>query len=179
MNKSYIIVPIVLLAVFGVLYKGARKDMQIKADMQLAAANARAAEDKKHKDEIDARANADAKKRQDERDAADRAKEAKKVKDYEDALKALREETAKYSTEADKLSKEGADLELQISQARTDKEKLNRETFDTAKDVELTKINRRNAELEIQRMIDIVGKKLTESSIVLPPPPPPLPVAAK
>lgn len=171
MNKSYLIVPIVLLAVFGFLYNGAVKDMQAKADKQKAALEARQAEEKKRKDEIEVRATADAKKRQDEREAADSAKEAKKVKDYEDGLKALRDEAGKYSGEADKLSKEAADLEIQISQTRTDKEKLNRETFDLAKAVEQTKINRRNAELEIQRMIDMVAKKLTENSVVVPPPP--------
>ena len=31
MNKSYLIVPLVLLAVFGVLYNGALKDMKAKA----------------------------------------------------------------------------------------------------------------------------------------------------
>jgi len=176
MNKSYLIVPIVLLAVFGFLYNGALKEMDAKAASQLAATEKRNAEEKKRKDEIEAKATADAKKRQDEREAADKAKEEKKIRDYEEGLKALRDETAKYSGEADKLSKEAADLELQISQARTDKEKLNRETFDMAKEVEQTKINRRNAELEIQRMIDMVAKKLTDSSIVIPPPPP-LPVA--
>jgi len=178
MNKSYVIVPFLLLAVFGFLYKGAVKDMEAKAASQQAARDQRAAEEKKHKDEVEAKATADAKKRQDEREAADRAKEEKKIREYEDGLKALRDETAKYSTEADKLSKEAADLELQISQARTDKEKLNRETFDLAKDLEQTKINRRNAELEIQRMIDIVGKKLNDSSVIIPPAPP-LPVATK
>ncbi len=176
MNKSYLIVPIVLLAVFGFLYSGALKEMDAKAASQQAAADKRNAEEKKRKDEIEARATADAKKRQDEREAADRAKEEKKIREYEEGLKTLRDEAAKYSGEADKLSKEAADLEIQISQARTDKEKLNRETFDLAKEVEQTKINRRNAELEIQRMIDMVAKKLTDSSIVIPPPPP-LPVA--
>lgn len=177
MNKSYLIVPIVLLAVFAVLYNGALKEMKVKADQQQRAADDRTAAEKKHKDEIDARAQADAKKHQDEREAADLAKEEKKTKEYNDALKALKDEAGKYNAEADKLSKEAADLELQISQSRTDKEKLNTETFDLAKEIELTKINRRNAELEIQRMIEMVGNKLTASSIVLPPPPPPLPVA--
>ena len=179
MNKSYLIVPVVLLAVFGVLYSSALKDMKVKANQQQAVADARAAADKKHKDEVDARAQADAKKHEDEREAEDRVKEAKKIKEYQDALKALKDEAGKYNTEADKLSKEAADLELQISQTRTDKEKLNSETFDLAKEIELTKINRRNAELEIQRMIGMVGNKLTASSIVLPPPPPPLPSAGK
>jgi len=178
MNKSYFIVPFVLLAVFAFLYRGAVKEMDVKAATQQAAADARKAEEKKRKDEIEARANADAKKRQDEREAADKAKEDKKIRDYEDGLKALRDEAAKYSTEADKLSKEAADLELQISQARTDKEKLNRETFDLAKEVEQTKINRRNAELEIQRTVEMVAKKLNDNSVVVPPPPP-LPVVSK
>ena len=176
MNKSYLIVPVVLLAVFAVLYNGALKEMKTKADQQQATADAKTAEENKHKAEVEARAQIDAKKHQEERDAADRAKEEKRIKEYEDQLKALKDEANKYNTEADKLSKEAADLELQISQARTDKEKLNTETFDIAKEIELTKINRRNAELEIQRMIDMLGKKLTASSIILPPPPPPLPV---
>ena len=171
MNKSYLIVPVILLVVFGFLYNGAVKGMEEKAAHQKAALEARQAEDKKHKDEIELKATADAKKRQDEREAQDKAKEEKKAKDYEDGLKALKDEATKYSTEADKLSKEAADLDLQISQARTDKEKLNRETFDLAKEVEQTKINRRNAELEIQRVIDMVGKKLNDSSVVIPPAP--------
>ena len=179
MNKSYLIVPVILLAVFGFLYNGAVKDMDIKAASQQRAADARKAEEKKRKDEIEQRATADAKKRQDEREATDKAKADKKVRDYEDSMKALKDEETKYASEADKFSKEAAELELKISQARTDKEKLNRETFDLAKDVEQTKIDRRNAEIEIQRMIEMVSKKLTDSSIVLPPAPPALPVATK
>lgn len=172
MNKSYLIVPIVLLAIFAVLYKGAVKDMEIKAAHQAEVAKARADEEKKRKDEIEAKATEDAKKRQDEREAADLAKEEKKKRDYEDALKALNDEAAKYSTEADKLAKEAADLELQISQGRTDKEKLNAATFDLAKKTEQLKINRRTAELEVQRMIEMVSKKLNNNSVIVPPPPP-------
>jgi hypothetical protein len=171
MNKSYFIVPLVLLAVFGFRYNSAVKEMEAKAVSQQAAADARKAEEKKRKDEIELKATADAKKRQEEREAADRAKEEKKTREYEEGLKALRDEAAKYSTEADKLSKEAADLELQISQARTEKEKLNRETFDLAKVVEQTKIDRRTAELEIQRTVEMVAKKLNDNSVVVPPPP--------
>ena len=179
MNKSYLIAPIVLLAVFGFLYNGALKEMQTKADNQAAVLKVKLDAEKKHKEEVEARATKDAKDRQDKQDALDQAKEDKKKKDYEDALKTLRDETAKYATEADKLSKEAADLEIQISQARTEKEKLNRETFDLAKQVEQDKINRRNAELEIQRMIEVVGKKLNDNNVVIPPAPPLAPPATK
>jgi len=171
MNKSYLIVPAILLAVFGFLYTSALKEMDAKAAAQQEAANVRRAAEKKHKDEIEAKATADAKKRQDEREAADRAKEEKKIREYEDIMKSLRDETTKYATEAEKLGKEAADLEVQISQLRTDKEKLNHETFDLAKAVEQSKINWRNAELEIQRLIEMVSRKLNDNSIIVPPPP--------
>ena len=174
MNKSYFIVPVVLLAVFAFFYTSSRKEMQAKDAAHQAEVARSKAEDKKHKDEIEAKSLADAQKRTDEREAADRAKEEKKVRDYDDAMKALKDEAGKYSGESDKLAKEAADLEIQLSQARTQRETLNRETFDLAKQVEQTKINRRNAEIEIQREIEIVGKKLNDSSIAVPPPPPPL-----
>jgi multidrug resistance efflux pump len=66
-------------------------------------------------------------------------------------------------------------LDIAISQARSNKEKLNRETFDLSKEVELAKINRRNAEIEIQRMVEIAGKKMSDSSVAIPPPPAPAP----
>lgn len=176
MNKSYIIVPAILLALFGFYYNGALKEMKAKEAAQQAQIAADKAAADARKKEIEDKATAEAVKRQQEREAQDAAKEAKKEKDYQDALTALRDETHKYSTEADKLAKEVADLELQISQSRTERENLNRDALDIAKAVELDKIKRRTAELEIQRMIEMVAKKLNDSSITAPPPPP---IAAK
>jgi chromosome segregation ATPase len=175
MNKSYLIVPVILLAIFGFSYNGALKDMQAKEDANHAKAAAKKAEDDKHKAEVEAKATADAKKHQEERDAEDRKKQEKKQADYDDAMKKLRDEANDYVAQAEKFGKEAADLELQISQGRNEKERLTRETLELAKAVELAKISRRNAELEIQRMVDMVGKKLNDSSIATPPPPPPLP----
>lgn len=172
MNKSYLIAPIILLAIFSFLYKGARQEMDIKEKTRLESVAKKNAEEKQRKDEIEAKATADARKRQQEREAADLAKEEKKRKEYDDIMKSLQDEADKYVAESDKYAKEIADLELQISQARTDKEKMSKETFELAKKVEQTKINRRNAEIEIQRVIQIVGKKLNTSSLAVPPPPP-------
>lgn len=175
MNKSYLIVPVILLAVFGFTYNGALKDMQAKEDANHAKATEKKRVEDARKAEVEAKATLDAKKHQEERDAEDRKKQEKKQAEYDDAMKKLRDEANDYTVQGEKLGKEAADLELQISQSRNEKEKLARETLELAKSVELAKINRRNAELEIQRMIDMVGKKLNDSSIATPPPPPPLP----
>jgi predicted RNase H-like nuclease (RuvC/YqgF family) len=174
MNKSYLIVPAVLLVIFGFVYNGALKEMKAKeeAKQELVAKNK--AEDAARKKSIEDKSTAEAKKRQEEREAADLAKEQKKTREYEDALKKLRDETQDYNTQADKLAKEAADLEIRISQGRSDREKLNSETLDLAKQVELAKINRRTAELEIQRLMEMVAKKLNDSSIAVGPPPPPV-----
>jgi len=52
---------VVLLAIFSVLYTGARKDLAQKAAQQEQKAADQKAADQKHKDEVDAKANADAK----------------------------------------------------------------------------------------------------------------------
>src|SRR5258708_11313049 len=125
MNKSYLIVPAVLLAVFAVPYTGARKEMEAKHQAQMEAKAKAGEADRIRKAEIDRRATEDAKRRQDEQAAANKAKEDKKQKDYDDAMKKLKDEAHDYSTHADKLANEAADLEIQISHARTDKENLN------------------------------------------------------
>lgn len=172
---TYLVIPGALLAVFIFFYSGAVKEMDAKAK---AKAEAKLLADKEEADRkavIERKATEDAERRQKEREAADAAKEAKKEADYQAVMKQLRDEAADYNVQADKLAKEVADLENAISQSRANKEKLNRETFDLAKQVELAKIARRNAEMEIQRMVEMTGKKVATSSIALPPPPPALP----
>lgn len=172
MNKFYIIIPVILLGVFIFFYRGALQEMAAKDERKRQEAAAVQAADEARKKEIEARAAADAKKRQDEREAADRAKEEKKVRDYEDAMKQLRDETARYIAEADSLSKQGNELDVQLTELRNLKEKTNREAFELAKQVELAKVQRRNAELEIQRMVDMVGQRVGASSMAQMPPPP-------
>ena len=118
---------------------------------------------------IEQKALADAEKRQKEREAEDAAKAAKKEADYAKVMTQLASDTTDENAQADKLAKEVGALEISISQARSNKEKLNRETFDLAKEVELTKINRRNAEIEIQRMVEVAGKKVADSSVAIAP----------
>jgi len=174
---TYLVIPGLMFAVFFGFYLGAVKEMEIKAKEK---AEAKAVADKQEADrkaEIERKATEDAEKRQRDREAEDAKKEAKKEADYQAVMTQLRTEANDYNTQADKLAKEVGDLDIAISQTRTNKEKLNRETFDLTKEVELSKINRRNAEIEIQRMVEMAAKKMADTSVAIPPPPQPLQAA--
>ena len=54
-----------------------------------------------------------------------------------------------------------------------DRIKALRDAFDAAKKVELARIAKRNAELDIQRFTDMVQRKAAESYLLRLPPPPP------
>lgn len=172
MNKSYIIVPVVLLAVFGFLYRGALQEMDAKQKALATQAAQVQESEAKRKKEVEDKANADAQKRQEQRAAEDLAKAEKKQREYDDVMKKLKDETSDYTVQSTKLAKEAAELEGLITQTRNEREKLNREALELSKQVELAKINRRNAELEIQRTMEMVAVKLNDSSIATPPPPP-------
>ncbi len=173
MNKYYFIAPAVMLAVFAFFYNGALKEMDLKEQKhQQELAAAKAADDARRK-EIDEKAQADALKRQQERDAEEKAKRDKKEKEYQSAMTQLKDEADKYSNEADKYAKEAADLEIQLTNLRIQKEKTNREAFEMTKQVELAKISRRTAEMEIQRLVEMLGMRAEKSTLAAMPPPPP------
>lgn len=175
MNKYYFIVPTILLVGFIFLYRGATAEMNRKAEIQLAQKNADKAAEDARKLEVEKIAQADAEKRQKAREEDEKAKLLKKEKDYNDAMAKLKHESDGYSSEADKLAKEAADLEIALINGRILRDKTSRESFELSKQVELAKINRRNAELEIQRLIEMVGNKAGASTLAAMPPPPPAP----
>jgi chromosome segregation ATPase len=172
----YVLLPLILLVAFlftpGAGYFSSMKQLEEKNKQIAAQKAAEKAADDARRAEIEKKAAEDAKKRQEQREAEERAKEQKKIKEYEDAMKQLRDEAAKYTAEADNFQKETNALELQLNELRSLKEKTNREVFELAKQVELAKVNRRNAELEIQRMVDMVAQRVGASSFAAMPPPP-------
>lgn len=177
MNKSYVIVPAVLLAVFAFLYNGALNEMEAKEKARIAKVEAAAKVEADRKAEVEKKATAEALARQAERAAKEKENEEKKERAYQDAMNALKREADDYMVQTAKFNKEAAELEATLQQTRTSKERLTRDTLELAKQVELAKINRRSAELEIQRMFRMVSMKLNDSSIATAPPPPLTPPA--
>ncbi|MEJ1972674.1 MAG: hypothetical protein WDM96_09515 [Lacunisphaera sp.] len=174
---TYVLMPGIMFGIFLFFYFGAVKEMGAKAEKQKIEKAAKDKIEAERKAVIEQKALADAEKRQKAREEEDAKKAADKEAAYAKVMSQLAAEAADYNAQADKLAKEAADLDISISQARTNKEKLNRDTFDLSKEVELTKINRRNAEIEIQRMVEMAGKKIADSSVAIAPPPPLQPVA--
>jgi len=174
---TYVVTPGIMLGIFLFFYNGAVKDMHAKEERQRIEKVAKDKAEADRKAVIEQKALADAERRQKEREAEDAKKAAEKEAAYAKVMAQLASEANEENAQADKLAKEVADLEISISTARTNKEKLNRETFDLAKEVELAKISRRNAEIELQRMVEMAGKKIADSSVAIAPPPPMQPPA--
>lgn len=174
MNKYYFIVPAILLGVFVFFYRGALEEMNIKEQTHLAKLAADKAIEDARRSEVEKRAQADAEARQKQRDEEDRIKQEKKENDYLDAMAKLKKEADGYKAEADKLAKESSESEIALLNGRILRDKTSREAFELSKQVELAKINRRNAELEIQRLIEMVGSKAAASTLAAMPPTPPV-----
>jgi chromosome segregation ATPase len=172
MNKFYIIVPVVLLAVFCVYYQ--------QFSTQLAVIEARKAHDaavaaeqvEQQKKDAEARAIAEAQAREKAQLDEEAKQEADHLAKFEASKQSLADETAKFQQEADSYAKQAADLQAQLNSLQADHENLSREVFDLQKQVELGKIDRRSADLEIQRTYDIVTQKIGASSLTYVPPPP-------
>ena len=168
----YLIFPGVLLAGFLVIYFSHKEKAEAKERAHVAEVAKKKAEDDEKKKVAEAKAREDAKKRQDERDAEEKKKEQEKAAKQAADDKKVKDQTAEYTAKVDTLTKQVGQLEIELDRLRKEKDKTSRETFDLAKQVELTRIARRNAELEIQRMTEMVTRRASESSLTRPPPAP-------
>lgn len=175
MNKFYLIVPAILLVGFFPLYRAASDKMSAAEEAKREQAALTAKTEEARRRELDLKAEADARTRQEERDAQEREREAKKKTDYADAMRRLSEEQQTYAAEAAKFSAEAAALEKQLADLRGRKEAAGREVFDLVRQVELPKIERRNAELEVQRTYAMVASRVAASSLASPPAAPTVP----
>lgn len=170
----YLIFPGIMLAGFLAIYVTHKKESEereatrarVIAEEQAAAAKKRA--------DSEARAAKEAKDRQlaTEKELAD--KEAARIAKQAAADKEVIDETNRSLARGDTAAKQLAALEIEIDTLHKAKDKASREAFEIAKQVELARIARRNAELEIQRFTQMIANKTQESFLTrLPPPPPP------
>jgi hypothetical protein len=179
MKRSYYIVPVILLALFGGLYWQHMGEMDRKAEaLKVEQARVKAEEDAKKK-EAERKAREDADKRMAERDALEKKKEDDREAKRKADIDKIKTETARYNAQLAESTKLSANLEKELSELRALKEKLGRDAFEAAKKVELAMIDKRNAELQVQRMAEMVAKRANESTMTKLPTPTVSPTASK
>lgn len=171
----YLIFPSLLLAVFLTFYFMDAKRVAERDRLHAEEVVRRNAEEAQKQADLKQRAEADAKKRADERAAAEAKKEADKVARWNKAGKDIQDAMDKSVAQSNLHSIKIAALEAELDSLRTLREKTNAEYMDLLKKVELAKIERRSAELEIQRTTEMIARRAADSSMtkpVLPPAPP-------
>lgn len=168
----YLIAPACMLVVFIFLYLGSTKKIA-ERDRQIAekAHAAKVAEDQR-KAEIEEKARLDAKRHAEERAAEDAKKEKERAEKWAAVGKDIQDQTDGYNKEAEDLSKTVAELQQQLVQLRKSKEAANLEYLAAIKQVELARVDKRTAELDIQRMTDMIAKRAEQSAMAKPPAPP-------
>jgi hypothetical protein len=172
----YLIFPGAMLALFLVFYVSHMKTAEENERVRTEVAAKKKADEEKKKKEAEDRAREDAAKKQAEREAEEKKKEDERRAKQMAADKEIRDGTNAALAEADKYSKEANALQIELDRLQKEKDRLGREAFDLAKQVEAAKVDRRNAELESQRMIEMISRRASESSLVrMPAPPAPAP----
>lgn len=165
MNRFYVIVPIVLIALFSFFYwqhmktaaeKEHAREEQIAHEKAEADAKKKVAEQK---------AAEDARKRDQEREAEEKKKAEDRKAKYDADIKKIRDDIAKYTAQANDFAKQSAKLDQDLANSRAAKDKANREAFDLHKQVERAQVEKRTAEFEIQRLTDMIARRATESQM--------------
>lgn len=168
----YLIFPGAMLGLFLIFYFAHQKEAVAREEARKVAIAKKEADEKAKKAEAERIAREDAEKKQREREEEDRKKEEARRAKQAAEDKRIRDETEASRAEADKYAKEANQLEVELDRLRKEADRLGRETFDFAKQVEAARVARRNAELEAQRLLEMITRLAAESSITRPPAPP-------
>jgi hypothetical protein len=176
MNKFYVIVPGALLLVFLGVERDFQKKRAKEDATRAAIATVAKAEEDATRLEKQRVATEEVHRRTAERERLEQERVDRKRRDYETAVATLQQQAAAQEAETAKLTHEIADLAERVTGLRDRKDEVEREAFDLSRAVARQRIDRRNAELEIQRTTAMVAARLSESpwaNPALPSPPSP------
>lgn len=159
MKQAYVIPPILLMCGFLLVYRQhvTHAEIHEKEVARVAAVQKADAEAKKLAAIELARS--DAAKRAEARVAEEKQKEAEKRAKWDATGQRISDEIA---ANEKLISSNGAAvkaLEAELAAARTTKKSLTEKFFSLAREAELDRIAKRNAELEIQRLTEIVARQ--------------------
>ena len=167
MKRFYFIFifPVVLLVVFsGVYWQFSKASDEAERVQKEKIAQVKLVEEQKKKDE-EAKARKDSEKRIADRLAEEKAKEDDRIAKWDAESKRIADEGQLYATQVASNTKEVAELTKQLADLRLAKEAKTKELLDSATEAELAAIAKRGAELEIQRMTEMVARKATGGTL--------------
>ena len=166
MNRFYIIVPLILLAAFGGVYWKHNQDAAESAKQEaVAVAQAKAADEAK-KAEADRQSREDTAKREAARLADEQKKEADKRAKWDADSARIAEDTASYTAKTAEAARQVEALKNQLAALRASKKTLNEQYFSAVHDTEILNIQKRDAELEIQRLNEVLVRKAANTSLI-------------
>jgi polyhydroxyalkanoate synthesis regulator phasin len=165
MNRLYLLVPIVLLALFCSVHWQHTRTVASTAAAQAAAVAAAQQAELAKKAAAEKQARADAAKRTAERLAEEAARDAAKRARTEEEARRIATDTAACRAQVAALTAEVSALQNQLADLQARRATLNTDAFALAKSVELTRIAHRTAELEIQRLNDLVARQVAATTL--------------
>jgi len=159
MNKLYLIVPLILTIAFGGIYMQHTKTAAAEQQQILDAKAKADADAAAQKAEAERQAKADADKRESDRIAEEKKKEDDKRAKWDADSKRIADDTTTFTATAAEHAATIKKLDAELAALRAAKEAAAKANFDAARDVELARIQKRTAELEIQRLVEMVARK--------------------
>lgn len=170
----YFLFPVILTGIFLMFFFKHEKETVAREQARGQEMAQKAAAEKAVKDAAEAKAKESARLAQQERDRENAEREAARKAQQDAVDKEIKDKTNASLAEIESATKRAKDLEAEIARLISDRERVTREAFDLAKQVELAMVAKRNAELEEQRLTEMIARKASESAMtkVAPPPPP-------
>lgn len=168
MKRLFLILPpVAVFVVFIFLYQGHTAQMEIDLKAKQALAEKAKAEDDARKLELKIASDKEA-----ERQKAARQAEIDKKKEEirnakEEAERKILNETESAIAEGKRLQALIIKLQSDIQTTRAARDKAQAEASDTRLDLEKAKIDKRNAEFEIQRYTDMLATRMAQSQAMV------------
>jgi hypothetical protein len=158
-KHSYIILTALFLSIFALLYHRERQAAAVRETAALAEKQAAERQAAAEKDAEARKSREDAARRAAERDAAQKQKELEKETKWRADLDQITAETKRHTDKAARQAAALAALESKLADLRRRKQAAAETLFATEKENELLSIERRNNELELQRVNEIIARR--------------------
>jgi hypothetical protein len=163
----YLIFPGLGLALFLSVYFPAKARFEAGEAARAAALAAQKAADEQHRHELEQRAHDDSVRRAAETAREEAEKEAARIAKRRQEDADIQHETDAANADVAKFTAQRDELQKTLDSLHERKDQLTREDFDLLKQVELARVAQANADLEIQRMVEMIATRAGGSSLTV------------